>query len=142
VTAAEPLRVVAAVIVRDGLVLACRLNPGRSAGGLWEFPGGKIESDESPQDALVREIQEELGADIEVGDLIHRATTSTESADVDLSSYQAHLVGAMPTSSTDHDILSWMHVDQLSQLIWAAPDRPVVKILAGSICRGELRAGA
>lgn len=130
-TAAEPLHVVAAVIVRDGRVLACRRNPGRSAGGLWEFPGGKVERDETPQGALVREIQEELGVHIEVGDLVHRATTSTESADVDLSSYRARLVGAMPTSSTDHDMLSWMPVDQLPKLSWAALDRPVVELLAG-----------
>ena len=58
---AEPLRVVAAVIIRDGCVLACRRNPDRSAGGLWEFPGGKVEPGESPEGALAREIEEELG---------------------------------------------------------------------------------
>jgi 8-oxo-dGTP diphosphatase len=125
----EPLRVVAAVIVREGCVLACRRNPDRSAGGKWEFPGGKVEHAEAPEEALVREIREELGVDIEVGELIHRATTSTESADVDLSSYEARLTGIMPTRSTDHDRLRWMPVDQLSKLTWAPPDRPVVELL-------------
>ncbi|HEY5221537.1 MAG TPA: (deoxy)nucleoside triphosphate pyrophosphohydrolase [Microbacteriaceae bacterium] len=129
--AAEPLRVVAAVIVHEGCVLACWRNPDRSAGGKWEFPGGKVEHGESPEDALAREIQEELSVDIEVGDLIHRATTSTGSAYVDLSSYEAHVTGTMPTRSTDHDMLRWLPVDQLSKLSWAAPDQPVVELLEG-----------
>lgn len=129
--AAQPLRVVAAVIVREGCVLACRRSPERSAGGLWEFPGGKVEHDESPEDALVRELHEELGVGITVGGLIHRATTSTESAYVDLSSYVARLTGTMPTRSTDHDMLRWLPVDQLSNLSWAAPDQPVVELLEG-----------
>lgn len=133
---AEPLRVVAAVIVRNGRILACRRNPGRSAGGKWEFPGGKVEHGELPEEALVREIHEELGVDIEVGDLIHRATTSTESARVDLSSYEAQLTGTMPTHSTDHDILRWMPVDHLRRLSWAAPDLPVVELLEGFASSG------
>jgi 8-oxo-dGTP diphosphatase len=129
--AAEPLRVVAAVIVREGCVLACRRNPDHSAGGKWEFPGGKVEQGESPEDALVREIREELSVGIEVGDLIHRTTTLTESTHIDLSSYEARLTGATPTRSTDHDNLRWMPVDQLWKLSWAAPDQPVVEMLAG-----------
>jgi 8-oxo-dGTP diphosphatase len=127
---AEPMQVVAAVIIRDGCVLACRRNADRAAGGLWEFPGGKVEPGESPKDALAREIREELGVDIEVGDLIHRATTSTGTARVDLSSYESRLTDAPPTSSTDHDTLRWLLPSQLSELEWAAPDLPVVELLA------------
>jgi 8-oxo-dGTP diphosphatase len=126
----ESLRVVAAVIIRDGCVLACRRNPDRSAGGLWEFPGGKVEPGESAEDALAREIREELGVDIEIGELIHRATTPTNSARVDLSSYAARLLDAVPTSSADHDSLRWMHPDELRELTWAEPDLPVVALLA------------
>jgi 8-oxo-dGTP diphosphatase len=125
----EPLRVVAAVIIRDGCVLACRRNAERSSGGLWEFPGGKVEPGESPQEALAREIREELGVDIEVGELIHRATTSTGAVHVDLSSCAARLMGAAPTSSTDHDVLRWMQPDQLGELTWAKPDLPVIALL-------------
>jgi 8-oxo-dGTP diphosphatase len=127
---AEPLRVVAAVIIRDGCVLACRRNPDRSAGGLWEFPGGKVEPGESPEDALGREIREELGVEIDVGELIHRATTPTDTAQVDLSSYEARLRDATPTRSTDHDMLRWLRPNRLSELKWAEPDLPVVELLA------------
>jgi 8-oxo-dGTP diphosphatase len=125
----EPLRVVAAVIIRDGCVLACRRKAERSAGGLWEFPGGKVEPGESPQEALAREIREELGVDIEVGELIHRATTATDGVHVDLSSYAARLTDAVPTSSTDHDSLRWLYPDELRALTWAKPDLPVVALL-------------
>jgi 8-oxo-dGTP diphosphatase len=127
---AEPLRVVAAIIIRDGCVLACRRNPDRSAGGLWEFPGGKVEPGESPEDALGREIREELGVEIDVGELIHRATTPTDTAQVDLSSYEARLTDATPTRSTDHDMLRWLRPHQLSERKWAEPDLPVVELLA------------
>jgi 8-oxo-dGTP diphosphatase len=125
----EPLRVVAAVIIRDGCVLACRRNAERSAGGLWEFPGGKVELGESAEDALAREVREELGVEIEIGALIHRATTPTGTVRVDLSSYSARLMDAGPTSSTDHDALRWLHPDQLGELMWAKPDLPVVALL-------------
>jgi len=126
----DPLRVVAAVIIRDGRVLACRRNRERSAGGLWEFPGGKVELSESAEDALAREIREELGVEIEIGALIHRATTPTDAVRVDLSSYAARLTDAAPTSSTDHDALRWVRPHRLGELMWAKPDIPVVALLS------------
>ncbi len=65
--------VVAAVIERDGRVLICQRKTGRHA-LKWEFPGGKIERGESPEDALRRELREELRIDATIGDLIHRQT--------------------------------------------------------------------
>jgi len=130
---ADALQVVAAVIIRDGRVLACRRNPDRSAGGLWEFPGGKVEAGESPEDALVREIREELRVDIEVGELIHRGVKRVGSVSVDLSSYAAKLTDAVPIDSTDHDALRWLGTGELPFLEWAIPDRPVVEVLIAGV---------
>ncbi len=55
------LRVAAAVVWREGRLLLTRRPPGGPLGGLWEFPGGKLETGETPEDALVRELREELG---------------------------------------------------------------------------------
>jgi len=55
------LVVAAALLDSDGRVLIAQRPPGKAMAGLWEFPGGKIEADESPEDALVRELREELG---------------------------------------------------------------------------------
>lgn len=62
--------VVAAVIVRDGRVLLTRRLEGQHLAGLWEFPGGKLEGGESPQEALVRECREECGIEVEVGEIV------------------------------------------------------------------------
>ena len=69
------LEVVAAAILEDGLMLACRRAPGKAAAGRWEFPGGKVEVDEDPQTALRRELREELDIEIEVGELLDRSKT-------------------------------------------------------------------
>ena len=61
------LRVVAAVIERDGLILIGQRPPGKSHALEWEFPGGKIEQGESPRAALARELREELGIEAHIG---------------------------------------------------------------------------
>ena len=66
----EAVEVVAAVIERDGKILITRRPVGAHLGGLWEFPGGKPEPGESFEDALRREIHEELGTDASVGEPI------------------------------------------------------------------------
>jgi 8-oxo-dGTP diphosphatase len=126
---ARPLPVVAAVIVRDAHILACRRRPERSSSGLWEFPGGKIEPDELPTHALAREIFEELGVTIEVGRLFHTGITPVGDALIDLRSYLARLASNEPTSSTDHDELRWLSARELASVEWALPDRPVVDLL-------------
>lgn len=62
----KTISVVGAVIILDDSVLACRRAPFKSQAGLWEFPGGKVEAGESPEEALRREIIEELGVPVEV----------------------------------------------------------------------------
>ena len=63
----------AAVIENDGRVLIARRKPTDTLGGFWEFPGGKVEGEETPQECLKREISEELGVDSEAGDEICRS---------------------------------------------------------------------
>ena len=65
----KTIRVVAAIIIHEDKVFATQRGYGEFKGG-WEFPGGKIEEGETPQEALVREIKEELNVEIEVGELL------------------------------------------------------------------------
>ncbi len=67
-TRAAPIRVVAGALFRDGLFLAALRPAGSAEAGLWEFPGGKVEPGESDEEALRREIREELGAEASIGE--------------------------------------------------------------------------
>ncbi len=65
-----PVVVAAAVVIRDGRVLLTRRAAGQHLAGMWEFPGGKLEDGESPEEALVRECREECGIDVEVAGIL------------------------------------------------------------------------
>ncbi|MFJ5870631.1 (deoxy)nucleoside triphosphate pyrophosphohydrolase [Dietzia kunjamensis] len=123
------IEVVAAVFFRDGEVLACRRAPGKSAEGKWEFPGGKIDHNETPEIALVREIREELGISISVDALVDRTVTPVGDLEIDLSCYLVSSAEA-PTRSSDHDELRWLPATSLTSLDWAAPDLPAVAIIS------------
>ncbi|MFE5774510.1 (deoxy)nucleoside triphosphate pyrophosphohydrolase [Brachybacterium sp. NPDC056505] len=121
------IAVVGAIIVRDGLVFAARRSPERSAGGLWEFPGGKVEPGETPQEALVRELREELGVRVEVGARAARCTTAVGTALIDLDCYWATLTRDTPTHSTDHDALAWIAPTDLLGRQWSPADVPIIE---------------
>ena len=125
------IEVVAAVFYRDGDVLACKRAPGTSAAGKWEFPGGKVEEGETPECALIREIQEELGISISLGPLVDRTVTAVGDFDIDLACYLVSS-SVVPTASTDHEELRWVPVTSLASLDWATPDLPAVVALQGT----------
>lgn len=123
--------VVAAVIERDNEILACRRRPEKAAGGKWEFPGGKLEPGETNEEALVREIQEELGVSVEVTSIFRTDDTIVGENVIRLICLFARLTGDAPTRSADHDELRWVARPDLPDLDWAAPDLPAVAQLAG-----------
>lgn len=133
--AEAPLNVVGAVFTRVNEhtdtfeVLAFRRSAHKVAAGLWEFAGGKIESGETPQEALVREIREELAIDVAVDKLVLRNEMLVGDRHVTLHCFYVTAHVALPTSSTDHDELLWMPVSDLHTLDWIAPDVAVVEAL-------------
>jgi 8-oxo-dGTP diphosphatase len=132
------IRVVGAVIEHQGKILACRRHPDKAEGGKWEFPGGKVESGETPQQALSREISEELDIhDAKVRELVTRATTQSGDKRIDLACYRVD-VTTLPSSSTDHDSMKWCTQDQLSTLNWARADLPTVEKLTAGAATHEI----
>lgn len=119
------IHVVAAIIEDEGRYLACRRRPERSHGGLWEFPGGKVEHGESASMALVREIHEELAT--AVIPLTH--FTTLDRGDLRLIFVRARLAAPRPLASTDHDRLEWLTLDELSSVTWAPADKTAVELL-------------
>jgi len=123
-------QVVGAAVVRDGRVLAARRTRPSSAAGRWEFPGGKVEAGESPSDALVREVAEELGVTIAVtGWLAGEAPIgSTHVLTVALVS----LLSGDP-DPTEHDEIRWLAAHELGDVDWLEPDRPFLPELKGAL---------
>ncbi|WP_206922780.1 (deoxy)nucleoside triphosphate pyrophosphohydrolase [Alicyclobacillus suci] len=125
----KTVRVVAAIIINDKQEVLCALrSQAMSLPGLWEFPGGKIEPEETPQAALVREIAEELGCNIEVANLVAEVTHQYPNIIVNLSTYHARIVRGKPIAK-EHEKLVWMPLNELKSLAWAPADIPTVEIL-------------
>ncbi len=120
--------VVGAVIVKDGLVLCAQRGPQGSLPGLWEFPGGKIEQDESPAAALEREIREELECIVEVGSEITTTTHAYDFGDVTLTTFYCSLLAGTPTL-TEHVAIKWLRPGELDTIPWAPADIPAVDLI-------------
>ncbi|WP_106506043.1 (deoxy)nucleoside triphosphate pyrophosphohydrolase [Brachybacterium timonense] len=137
----QTVLVVAGILLRevtDGLeVFAARRSPERHVGGLWEFPGGKVEPGETPQEALARELREELAIDVTVGPHVETTRTAQRGVIIELACYCATLNGPEPAHSTDHDAMGWIQVDALGDYAWAPGDVPVVDGLAEKLDRSS-----
>jgi len=125
-------QVVVAAIIQNpqGQYLCCKRGDWKSAPSKWEFPGGKPEANESLENALTREIREELGVDIKVLRQFDRSTTG----EIDLVCFVCELIDEVPTSSTDHSELRWVPEEELSKLDWAEPDLPALKRILIPFC--------
>lgn len=121
----KTVRVVAALLVRDGLLFAARRSPERREGGLWELPGGKVEPGESDQAALMRELREELGVAVEVGACVAESTHAYPHGSVTLVGYRCRLVAGEPVLR-DHDAARWLAGPEMETLDWAPADLPLL----------------
>lgn len=116
----------AAIFARNRCLVALR-KPGGSAGGKWEFPGGKVEPGEGPRDALVREILEELDCHIEVHEWIARGVFQPDERMIVLDVYRCTLIGEEPKIPGEvHDSILWCDSTTLPALDWATADVPIV----------------
>lgn len=96
--------------------------------GYWEFPGGKVETGESPQEALARELREELTVEARVGAFLTVTAHDIGSAIIELSTFECELVAGSPVL-TEHAESRWVHVAELAELEWAPADIPTVELL-------------
>lgn len=97
------MEVVAAVIYDGPRVLLTRRGPGSRHAGYWEFPGGKVEQGETHEQALAREIQEELALEIRVGRLLAVAQDEV----ISLYAYRAEVLSGTP-ELREHDLVEWI----------------------------------
>ncbi len=120
---------VAALIERDGQILATQRRADQSLPLSWEFPGGKIEPGESPTQALRREIEEELGCSISVGDVEDVVFFAYDEFDLIMPVYWARVSLGEPWARQVAS-LAWMKREDLKSLTFAPADVPLVHRLA------------
>ena len=123
--------VVGAAILKNGTILCAQRNKDPLA-EKWEFPGGKIEENETPVEALKREIKEELNIDIEICDKIDSVTHEYEEFIVKLDVFSCkHVSGEL--TNIEHKQLKWVKIEDLKTLDWAEADIPIVDIFVDSL---------
>lgn len=123
------IHVVGAVITDNDKILCAQRGAEKALPGLWEFPGGKIEQSESPQQALQREIQEEMHCEIEIGEQVEHTVYEYDFGIVHLTTFYCTLLKGEPVL-TEHIAIKWLKSDELEQLEWAPADIPAIEKIA------------
>jgi 8-oxo-dGTP diphosphatase len=120
------IRVLAAVVQRDDRYLVCRRPVHKRHGGLWEFPGGKLEPDESLSDAAHREMREELGVEVrDVGEPLLGVADAGSPFVIEF--VPLSIVGE--PRCIEHSAVAWLTIDALRKLELAPSDRTFVEFL-------------
>ena len=127
----KTIEVAAAIIVRDGEVFATQRGYGEWR-GWWEFPGGKIEPGECPQEALVREIREELNAEIEVGGLLETVEWDYPAFHLTMHCFMCTLLSES-MHLNEHEASAWLTRDTLDSVKWLPADAGPLIIFSISV---------
>ncbi len=122
------MKVTAGIIERDGKVLIARRRPGKHMGGKWEFPGGKIEPGETPEQSLARELREELAVEAAIGGFLCQALWEGDGVSLELLVYRVEHFQGEPVLR-EHQEIRWVMPAELGRFDLADSDRKVVETL-------------
>lgn len=120
----KTINVVAAIIIKDQKIFATQRGYGEFKNG-WEFPGGKIESGESPEHALEREIREELDAKIRVGELFETIEYDYPNFHLSMKCFLCSLISDQLTLR-EHEAAKWLTKENLSSVEWLPADITII----------------
>lgn len=124
------IKVVGAILIKEGRILCAQRGGEKSLPFLWEFPGGKIEQGESPHQALIRELSEELLIEVELEATIFDAVSyEYDFGVVNLTTIIGKLKSGEPVL-TEHQEIRWLSPKELFEVEWAPADIPIVKQLS------------
>lgn len=132
----KTIRVVAAVIKAENeqgepIIFSTQRGYGEFKGG-WEFPGGKIEAGETPQEALKREIMEELDTEIEVGERIDTVEYDYPSFHLSMDCFWVEIVGG-DLNLKEHEAAKWLGKRELGSVAWLPADLTLIDKIAKAL---------
>lgn len=122
------IEVVAGIIYKDNKFLIAQRNLKKAQGGLWEFPGGKVEKGETYEEALIREIREEFNADIEVEEYVGENIHHYPEKDIKLIFYKAKLLSDN-IELIEHEDFRWITKQEKNEFKFAGADEKVFEII-------------
>ena len=120
----KKIEVVAAIIIRNGQVFATQRGYGEWK-GWWEFPGGKMEPGESPQEALIREIREELDAEITIGPLLETVEWDYPAFHLTMHCFVCSLI-SKDIHLKEHEDAAWLTKETLQTVKWLPADEGLI----------------
>ena len=120
---------VVAAIIREGEKLFATQRGYGEYKDKWEFPGGKVEENETPEDALIREIKEELDADITVSGFLTTVEYDYPEFHLSMDCFLAELKDGSSLSLKEHEAAKWLSKDELGSVDWLPADLTIIKLL-------------
>lgn len=133
----KKLLVVAALFLEKGRIFLAQRGAGQSSAGCWELPGGKVETGEQEQEALQREIEEELAGHIIVGDFWRESVVELEDVSIQMRVYRCKRSSEFVLS--EHQSMLWADSSQLAVLRFAPADVPLIPELLQLLNSGDCR---
>lgn len=127
------IKVTAAIIAERGKVFIARRKPTVKLGNLWEFPGGKVEDGETPEQCLKRELHEEFEIDVRIGKYLGTSVHEYEFGTIELMAYKTQVISG-EFKLNDHVEIVWTSVDEINRFEFVAADLPFVEMIR----RGEI----
>jgi 8-oxo-dGTP diphosphatase len=120
--------VTAAIVEREGRYLLARRAPGQNLAGFWEFPGGKVEADETFEECLARELMEELNLETQVLDHFCDSVYHYDKGSITLIAYRVQILGGWMRLSV-HDEVDWFQPNEMLTINLAPADIPIAERL-------------
>lgn len=130
----QNIHVVSAAIIREHTCLVAQRGPEMSFSGRWELPGGKVRPGEEPEEALRREVLEELDLDVDVGPMIASENSQPDERPFQVDVYEATVCSGAPHPQ-EHSQHRWINSEEIDGLEWVEPHQPLVPAVRAHLNR-------
>lgn len=124
---------IAGIIRKDGKFLIGHRLPSGEMGGRWEFPGGKVDQGETPEQAIVREFNEEMNVSVIPGDLLASVQFTNRHGPVELLAYRVEIPSIDGLALTEHTEIAWATLDEIESLPFVDSDRMLIPFLRDTV---------